>query len=269
MNKQPTTLLIRPAARGGKYLGHDAANMCHQSALVFLLNPVTEELLTYDFADASNLLSAGPMDLMKPVSRNLPFATDSNTVHVKLTVDISEPTDVRVLVFGPLNHPDQARIAQADITVLPGVNIGISPKYPEGLVIEIPGLCISNVKADWQGPQVTGFAKVTMMCGCPIRHEAHWFWPDTDFSVQLVTYMKSKKVYHYTLTFDNSCDLESSFKGQWPNQATPGDSVEQAWIYASEPTLSNQGKYRIFPSFALSSLRLPPDVQRVIMELGN
>lgn len=272
MKKQLTTLLVRPAARGGKYLGLDAANANHQSALVFLLNPVTEQLIAYGVADASNPLSAGPADLMSPVSRSAPFATDNNTVQVQLSVDISEPTDFRVLVFGPLSHPDQARIAQADITVLPGVNIGANPQYPEGLVIEVPGLCISNVKVDWQGAEVSCFAKVTMMCGCPIRSAVNnpgWFWPDTDFSVQLVTYMQSKAVYYYPLEFDNTSGLISSFTGQWPNQAAPNDKVEQAWIYASEPKLGNQGKYRICPLFPLSPLRLPPDVQRVILELGN
>lgn len=271
MKKQLTTLLVRPAARGGKYLGPDAANASHQSALVFLLNPVTEELVAYGIADASNPLSAGPADLMSPVSRSAPFATDNNTVQVQLSVDISEPTDFRVLVFGPLSHPDQARIAQADITVLPGVNIGASSQNPEGLVIEVPGLCISNVQADWQGSEVSCFAKVTMMCGCPIRNAVTnpgWFWPDTDFSVQLVTYMQSKAVYYYTLDFDNTPGVISSFTGQWPNQAAPNDKVEQAWIYASEPKLGNQGKYRISPLFPQSPLRLPPDVQRVILEAG-
>jgi len=269
MKKQTTTLLVRPAARGGKYLGPDAANANHQSALVFLLNPLMEELVTYGIADASNSLSAGPAGLMNPVSRSAPFATDDNTVQVQLSVDISEPTDFRVLVFGPLSHPDQARIAQADITVLPGVNIGTSSQYPEGLVIEVPGLCISDVKADWQGSQVSCFAKVTMMCGCPIRNAAtnlDWFWPSTDFSVQLVTYMQSKSVHYYTLDFDNASGVISSFTGQWPNQAAVGDSVEQAWIYAFEPKLGNQGKYMIYPSILQSQLRLPQDVQRVILE---
>ncbi|MGZ5044679.1 MAG: hypothetical protein ACXV8P_07800 [Methylobacter sp.] len=272
MKKQLTTLLVRPAARGGKYLGPDAANANHQSAFVFLLNPVTEALVAYGVADASNPLSAGPLDLMSPVSRSAPFATDDNTVQVQLSVEISEPTDLRVLVYGPLSHPDQAQIAQADITVLPGVNIGTSPQFPEGLVIEVPGLCISNVTADWQGSKVSCFAKVTMMCGCPIRNGAvnpGWFWPDSDFSVQLVTYMKSKAVHYYRLAFDNTPGLVSSFSGQWPTQASQSDSVEQAWLYVSEPKLGNQGKYRISPAFTQSPLRLPQDVQKVILELRD
>ena len=39
MGKIPTTLLIRPAARGGKYLGHDAANTKNYSAFVAILHP--------------------------------------------------------------------------------------------------------------------------------------------------------------------------------------------------------------------------------------
>ena len=127
---------------------------------------------------------------MNPVRRSEPFAADSNTVHVQSTVGISEPTDFRVLVHGPLSYPGQARTAQVDITVLPGINIGTETKYPEGLVIEVPGLCISNVTADWGGSQVTCTAKVTMMCGCQIPQRVNdpsWPWLAIDFSIQMVT----------------------------------------------------------------------------------
>lgn len=247
MSKQKTTLLIRPAARGGKYLGHDAANAQNHSALIALLHPGTGKIVAHAFAEAPTAQSAGPQNLMAPVSRSDPFAADANTVQVKLELEISEPSDFRVLVYGPLKHHDQARLAQADITVLPGVDIGTNPEYPEGLVIEIPGLCISNVAADVQGPQLSCFAMVTMMCGCPISNKPGWFWPDTDFSVQLVTCTQSGATYSYPLQFDDSPDIVSSFKGTWTNQAQE-DPVVQAWIYASEPTLGNQGTYRICPA---------------------
>lgn len=268
MQKLATTLVIRPAARGGKYLGPDAANANHKSALVLILNPRTEEIVTYGIVDASNPKSAGPANLMDPVSRGAPFAVDSNTVQVQLGVEISEPTDFRVLIFGPLKHLDQARLAQADITVLPGVNVGSGPQNPEGLVIEVPGLCISNVSADWEGSQVNCTAKVTMMCGCPISNKTDWPWPDTDFSVQLVTYMKSEAVHYYTLAFDKTSGLISTFTGKWPNQTAQGDSVAHAWIYASEPKLGNQGKYKIFPSFTLQT-PLSPEAHRILSETGH
>lgn len=270
MKKQKTTLLIRPAARGGKYLGHDAANSKNHSAFIAVMHPETGKVVAHGFANAPSDKSAGPQDLMNPVRRCAPFAADDNTVHVLLSVEIAEPTDFRVLVHGPLRHPDQARTAQADITVLPGIDIGTSPQYPEGLVIEVPGLCISNVSADWQGPQVTCTAEVTMMCGCQIHDGAAdpgWPWPDTDFSIRLVTYMQSKAVHYYPLQYDKASGAISSFTGQWPNQATQGDAVEQAWIYASEPKLGNQGKYRVAPSLPLSPmLQLPPDIQKLLSE---
>lgn len=255
MNKQATTLLIRPAARGGKYLGHDAANAKNQSALVALSHPETGEIAAYGFAIAPTDDSAGPSDLMAPVSRSAPYASNNNTVQVQLSVEISEPTDFRVLVYGPLKHPDQARLAQADITVLPGVNVGTTVQNPEGLVIEVPGLCISNAQADWKNGTVTCSAMVTMMCGCPIKNEPDWFWPSTDFIVQLVTRMESNSVYYYPLEFDTTAGVISSFKGTWVNQA-PNDPVMQAWIYAYEPKLGNQGVYRISPATLVSPVPL-------------
>jgi hypothetical protein len=264
MKKQTTTLLIRPAARGGKYLGHDAANAQNQSALVAIRNMASGEIVAAAFAVAPDANSAGPPDLMAPVSRSAPYAADGKTVGVTLTVEITKPTDCRVMVFGPLSHLDQARLAQADITVLPGVDIGASPDFPEGLVIEIPGLCISNVTANLCGAQLSCAAKVTMMCGCPIGNKPEWFWPDTDFSVTLVTRTQSDALYHYPLAFEAlpNPNVNSLFSGAWPNLA-PHDPVVEAWLYAAQPKLGNQGKYAIFPA---PGLTLPAEVQAAIVE---
>lgn len=263
MNKKKTTLVIRPAARGGKYLGHDAANPQNCSALIALLDPRTEKLVTYAFAKAPTKQSAGPGNLMAPVSRAQPYAADDHTVHVALSVEIAQPTDFRVLVYGPLSFPDQARAAQADIAVLPGVDVGTTTQFPEGLVLEVPGLCISGVTHDWSRPQVTCTAKVTMMCGCQIHNDPTWPWPATDFSIQLVTAMRSGAVHHYPMTYDTASATPSTFSGTWPNQAAAGDTVEQAWIHASEPKLGNQGTYRIQPA-ARQRLPLPPEVEAIL-----
>jgi hypothetical protein len=263
MQEQTTTLVVRPAARGGKYLGHDAANSNNHSALVAALDLATGQVVAYGLAEAPSPESAGPRNLMEPVSRAAPFATDANTVQVRLSVAISEPTVFRVLVFGPLKHPDQARLAQADITVLPGLNVGTTAAYPEGLVIEVPGLCIGNVSADWQGPQLSCTAQVTMMCGCPISNKPDWPWPVGDFAVNLVTYMASGAVYQYPLHFDTTSGLISTFTGSWASQAQAGDAVTQVWVYAAEAKLGNQGSFQVYPTRALS-LPLPAELREVV-----
>lgn len=276
MKTQTTTILVRPAARGGKYLGHDAANTNNKSAVVLVLNAKTEEIITFGVANAPNAASAGPPNLMNLLRRCDPFATDSQTVQVQLQVEISEPTDFRIRVFGPLKHLDQARIAQADITVLPGINIGtpyspdaLMPTYPEGVVVEIPGLCISNVAPplDWKASHLTCTAKVTMMCGCEIHDDPTWYWPSTDYSIQMVTYMQSGAVHFYPLDYYKSSNpnIVSYFIGQWQNQAAPNDSIVQAWLYASEPKLGNQGKYQIFPA---QSMELSPEMQKMLKDTG-
>ncbi|WP_018150383.1 hypothetical protein [Leeia oryzae] len=262
-----TRLLVRPAARGGKYLGHDAANADNHSALIALQDPRSGRIVAHALASAPTAESAGPADLMAPVSRSMPFASDGQTTDVVLQTRLSEPTDFRLLVFGPLKHPGQARLVQTDITLLPGVDIGLSPQYPQGLVIEIPGLCISNVVADWQSAQLSCTAMVTMMCGCPIRNEANWFWPDSDFTIQLVTYMQSGATHAYPLTFDATPNLVSTFTGSWSSQAASGDRVAQAWIYASEAKLGNQGKYRVHQQ-AEALPPLPAELRALVGKLS-
>ena len=132
-----TSVLIRPAARGGKFLGPDAADARGISAWVAISDLSNGHVLAEAEIDTTGR-DAGPADIMAPVSRAKPYATDAQTVGTTLAVDIDRPTVVRVTVRGPLSHPDQAREAQADVLLLPGVDIGLGDD-PQGLVIEIPG----------------------------------------------------------------------------------------------------------------------------------
>jgi hypothetical protein len=214
---------------------------------------------------------------MDPVRRSAPFATDGGTVGLTVTVSIEKPNNYRVSVFGPLSHAGQARQADASITVLPGVNIG-GPSVdalaltPEGLVIEVPGLCISEVQPQLQGPTLQCSAVVTMMCGCKIGNPDTpnpgstypWPWPFTDFRVELVTVMANGARYAYPLTFDSRLPQPASkFSGSWRSQAKAGDGdIVQAWVSASQPSLGNQGFYQILPS--LTPALLPPHIEAVV-----
>ncbi len=242
-----TTLIVRPAARGGKYLGPDAADLAYVSAMAILSDYTTGQQVTANFVLTNPPQDSGPATLMTPVSRAAPFATDSNTVFTNLTVDISEPTTYCLSVYGPYKYGDQAALVRSTITLLPGVHIGDSAYYPEGLVIEIPGLCISNVTAVYEGALLSCSAMVTMMCGCHIGDNSNLYWPASDFTIQLVTYMQSGAVYSYPLHYDTTPGQSSTFIGDWPSQAASGDSVLQAWVFASQPKLGNQGRYAIYP----------------------
>lgn len=261
-----TTLVVRPAARGGKYLGPDAApvpsadnkNETVYSALVLLTNNQTGELASIEFVDATSPHDAGPPTLMNPVSRARPYTTDGNTIGVTFEVDIEVPTVYTVKVFGPLRHLGQARLASADITMLPGVNVGVSDDYQEGVVVEVPGLCISEVKlqqsSESGGEAISCYAKVTMMCGCPIEAQQPGHqplvWPAKSFTVNLVARTESGSQYIYPLSFDTAAPPSpdgkpaSAFSGSWTNEA-PSDPIADAWIYASEASLGNQGYYHI------------------------
>ncbi len=240
-----TKLVVRPAARGGKYLGRDAANISKQSALVTLIDPQSGERIEHTYAIAVDKASAGPENLMQPVSRAQPYAVDGESVSASFELDIDRPTTVRVRVFGPLKHPEQARTAQADITLLPGVDVG-SEADPEGVVIEVPGLCISNVSAIWRGAQLRCTAEVTMMCGCEIADKADWPWPPSAYRVEMVMRMSDGSFHRYPLSFDSSASTASTFSGSWASQAGSGEEVDAVWLYAAETKLGNQGSYPIY-----------------------
>jgi hypothetical protein len=246
-----TKILIRPAARGGKFLGPDAANKAGNSAIAAILDPITFEIINIDYVNATPPADAGPANLMSPISRSEPYATDTTTVNSILSVRIDVPTTFLIAVIGPLSYLDQARCTLSTITVLPGVDIGTTTNFPEGIVLEIPGLCISNVQSVLSGSQLSAFAQVTMMCGCKIGN-ALPYWPPSDFVIQLITKTESGTTYSYPMSFDTQAGILSSFNGNWTNQA-PNDPIQTAWISASQPKLGNQGNYWIMDAPAVDS----------------
>lgn len=241
-----TSVLIRPGARGGKYLGPDAAT-ANMSALAIICDAKTGKPIT---AGIVNTLGKDPgpgaplINIMNAVHRCSPFATDAATVGVVLDVDIDVPTTFNFQVFGPLSHIDQARLAQAEITLLPGYNIGVnSAEFPEGIVIEIPGLSISNVVLNLDKPNaISCTANVTMMCGCVIEDTQGWYWPPEDFEIKLVVEDESGKESSFPLSFVAGSKSQFSL-----NREYYGGKIVKAWLTAFEPKLGNQGCYQIIP----------------------
>lgn len=259
-----TSILIRPAARGGKYLGPDAATPTGVSAIIALLNPNTYDIISAKVVSTKNA-DAGPITLMNPISRSEPYATDATTVNAVFTVDINEPTTYLVAVIGPIKYMNQTRCTLTEITVLPGIDIG-NTNYPEGIVVEVPGLCVSNVTANLNGTQLAAFAQVTMMCGCKIAPNSSWL--PKDFNIQLVTQTQKGDTYHYDLDFDTNPANPSSFIGSWPNKA-PSDPIVKAWISASEPKLGNQGVYWILGGLSNNSDGLANKIQQFLIANNN
>lgn len=256
-----TTVLIRPAARGGKYLGPDAANTSGMSAIIALLNPNNHNIISAKVVSTANA-DAGPASLMEPISRSQPYATDNTTVNAVFTVDINEPTTFLVVVFGPMKYLNQVRATYTEITVFPGVNIG-TYLTPEGIVVEIPGLCIGNVTANLTGNQLSASAEVTMMCGCKIATTTNW--PPTDFNIYLMTQDQSGHIFPYKLDYANN---PSSFEGTW-NSQTPNQPIVKAWIMASEPKLGNQGVYWLMGGVSNLDNSLLNKVQQYIVSNNN
>ena len=259
-----TSILIRPAARGGKYLGPDAATPTNVSAIIALLNPISYKIISVKAVNTKNA-NAGPANLMDPIARSEPYATDDLTVNAVFTVDINEPTTYLIAVLGPMKVPDQQRITYTEITVLPGVDIG-TKEFPEGIVVEIPGLCISNVSANLNGNQLSAFAQVTMMCGCKIAPKSSWL--PTDFKVKLITLTQKGNTHHYDLDFDTNPANPSSFIGSWSNKA-PSDPITKAYISAYEGKLGNQGFHTISGGLSTNSDGLAYKMQQFLIANNN
>jgi hypothetical protein len=238
-----TSITIRPAARGGKFLGPDAADANGNSAVVLVRSLVDGEILALAPLNGGS----GPCQMMQPFSRNQPIPTAVTsppaTVSYVLQLDISEPTPLELAVLGPLSSPSQLGFAEASIVALPGIDLGgLTSANPEGVVLEIPGLCVATASYGLSGGVVTANAFVSMMCGCkiqflmPCQPQSFIPWPASDFVVQFIGQAQSGASIRFPLTIANT---PSTFQGSAPYNTS--DPVVSGAVWAWQPSLGNTG----------------------------
>jgi hypothetical protein len=265
-----TAVLIRPAARGGKFLGPDAADSNGNSAFILIKSVADGKVL------AAALLQggSGPCQMMLPFSRSQPIPTFSPTppptVAYVLAIDISEPTWIEVTVFGPLSALSQLNYAQTMIPVFPGVNIGTSA-HPEGVVLEIPGLCVATASYSLSPTQVTASAYVSMMCGCKIESQmvcppapTFYPWPAADFIIQFVGQTRSGGTIRFPLSIYNN--TPSTFQATAPYN--PADPIVSGAVWAWQPSLGNTGWQQASPTPRAATQTIDPALLRKFPELA-
>lgn len=249
-----TPLLIRAAARGGKFLGTDAGG-----ADFWIYNVTTGET----YASQQNVNGdSGPAAMMTtPLLRDTPLPVDSGTAGFFRQIDIDQPSRLYILVVGPVKYPDQSTYVSTAITVLPGQGTGDPTNGDTGLVIDIPGICI-NIQDYQYDPSTLLFnvtAAVMMMCGCKVGTILNNIspWPPGDFNVELVIgYSDGQQ--SYTLVYSGQPSIYNF------SQALPSTPL-WAMITVSQISMGQSGACTVFgdsPAAMKARVELPEWAKR-------
>ncbi len=231
-----TRIDVRVVAKGGKYLGDDIGG-----ALVTVEDVRTGELL----AKGKTAGGSGAADLMKLRVTRAEVLTVEGASVFKATLDIDEPTLVRVTAYGPLAAMQSSNTASLTQWVAPGLDV-VGGAQGGGFLLELSGLVVQILNPPTHFLPAAGkaparleiAANVAMMCGCPIGVPP---WDPPLFKV--TASIKSGKTHAVELPLafvpvkESAYGAPSRFKADWE---VPKNTSGQAEIYELTVTAFQQ-----------------------------
>ncbi|NBB16258.1 hypothetical protein GVN21_12900 [Caulobacter sp. SLTY] len=191
---EPTEVVVRVLSKDAKFIGTSMGGVRIE------LTTVTDDKRL--LAEGKTVGGTGDTErlVVQPKERHAVLAGEGDAAF-RTTLDITEPTLVRVTATGP-GKPGVGSDPVAVSTMrwlLPG-----QKPVGDGWVIEMPGLAV-NVVAMPSKETLTLEATVTLMCGCPVTPGGLW---NAD---------------HYTVT-------------AWIRPDSGGEAVTVPMTYAGEPS---------------------------------
>ena len=168
---EPTHIVVRARSLDAKFIG-DHTGGVH----VTLTDATTGQVL------ASGDISGGTGDtarIMKTPLQRGQVLSDAKTAGFAATLDLTQPTLIRLEARGPLGKPAAAITVSSMMWVAPGHDV-----MGDGWVVTFPGLVVEPQLKRLADGRTAVVASVTMMCGCPISQNGVWDASDITVTAQ-------------------------------------------------------------------------------------
>ncbi len=224
----PTKVMVRAKAKDAKFIGSSIGG-----AHVIIRKVSSGEILAEGITQGS---TGNTTLIMKtPKERNMNLA-DENTAGFEATLELEEPTYVRVEVQAPTNQKQATVVASTELWVIPGKDI-----LGDGIVVEIPGFVVDVLQPrthqvltlnNLSDSKVTIEANVVMMCGCPITQGG--LWDANQMEVTAIIKKDGKQHIEVVLDWQDT----NAFSSQW-EVSSPG--LYEVIVYAYNPQTGNTG----------------------------
>lgn len=151
----PTPVAVRVLSQGAKFIGDGMGGVEVTLTDVATGRVLQQGKVTGSTGDTARIMPGAP--------RGTPMASEGVATFAA-TLDIKEPTEIRLTVNGPLKPAGTAVSLTTTRWLIPG-----QPIAGDGWVVELPGLALT---ARREGGRVV--ADVSMLCGCPIAPGTLW-----------------------------------------------------------------------------------------------
>lgn len=145
-------------------------------------DPVGGARITIEDAETGDVLAKGRQTgdsgstekiMRQPHHRGATIYDVPGAAKYETTLDLAEPTRVRITAEGPLDYPEAMQMTSKTVTLIPGKDVtgdGVTLTL-HGFIVEV----LSPTAADvTPGEDVSVRARVRMMCGCPTEPGGMW-----------------------------------------------------------------------------------------------
>jgi len=165
-----TKIIVRAKAKDAKFVGSSLGG-----AYVIIRNKTNNRIL----AEGKTSGSTGNTDIVMkiPIERGNSIS-DEQTAKFLASIDIDEPTFIRIEVISPFNNKQAQAKVSTELWLIPGKDI-----LGDGIILEIPGFIIDILKprthhyislSSIKNKPFEIKANIVMMCGCTINKGGIW-----------------------------------------------------------------------------------------------
>lgn len=183
---EPTHLMVRARAQDAKFIGDHMGGV-----RVVITDSQTGKVL------AKGLIRGGTGDtarIMKTPRVRDSQVADPETAGFDATLNISEPTLVRIEAEGPAGKPAASIKVSSSLWVIPGRDV-----LGDGVVLTFPGLVVEPTARLEADDRMHLQAKISPMCGCPI--DTGGLWDAANYAVHATLLRGKRTVAEAALAF--------------------------------------------------------------------
>lgn len=188
---EETRVMIRARAVDAKFIGDQMGGV-----QVTLTEVQSGTVLT------SGVIKGGTGNtdrIMRKPQERRGLLSDEKTAGFEAVLDLTRPTLVRAVAYGPLGKPQSAVQVTSTMWLLPGRHI-----LGDGWVLPFPGLVIEpSLVPMAAGPKLS--ARVMLMCGCPLEPGGEW--DANNYTVQAALLSDGKPAARVSLAYAGETSL--------------------------------------------------------------
>lgn len=190
---EPTPVKVHVISQDAKFIGDSMGG-----AEVVLRDAKTGRVL----AKGTTKGGTGDTARIMQTSGRSPQRATQDAAHFATTLDLNEPTLVRLEARGPMGKPGKPITVTAERWLIPGRPLSEG----DGWTIELPGLAVewkgSSSLQGYAGQVLTLYANVSLQCGCPITPSG--IWDAADYAVEAMIYKGDQMVARQSMPFATS-----------------------------------------------------------------